>query len=149
MQPFVEQDVGAGRNILPRRERAGLLLVRRRLGLVVQVFADAAGAGIAIAAEQRLQLLEQIGLRAEMAEMLVAGPRLLLHPRAHFEAIVAMEGIALDQRGLDVLATEDLGERAHHGRRPGAGGAGDGDDRVLDGHGGKFPVRRCGTGSGR
>src|SRR3977135_1361764 len=78
-----------------------------------------AGAGLAVVAEDVLQLLEQVGLRAEVAEVLVALLALLLHLRAHLDAVVAMKRIALDRGGGDLLATEDVFERPLH--RGGAG----------------------------
>ena len=47
----------------------------------------------------------------------------------HRLAVVAVEGVALDERRLDLLAAEDLLEDALHGGRAGARRAGDRDDR--------------------
>lgn len=69
------------------------------------------GAGLAIVAERPLQLFEKVGLGAEMAEMLVAALGLLRHLRAHLGAVVAMERVAFDVDGVDVLTEEYLLKR--------------------------------------
>ena len=93
--------------------------IRGGVFLLVQIFARLARSRLAVDAEQRLELLEQIGLGAEMAEIaLVVGVR-LFHPRVHVVAIVAMEGIAIDDRRVDALAPKDLLKGRRHG-----GGAG-------------------------
>ena len=56
-----------------------------------------------------------------MAEMLVAALGLLRHFRAHLDAIVAMEGVALDIGRGDLFAAEDVLEGLLHRRRAGAG----------------------------
>ena len=98
---------------------------------IVQVLADLAAAGGAIALEQGFELGDQIGVRAEMAEVGIAFGFLDLQLGAHALAVVAMEGIALGNRRLDLFATEDVLERLHHRRGAGAGAAGNGDDRML------------------
>ena len=50
VQALIEQQVGAGRNVLPGGEGAGRLVVGRCFQVVVQVFADLAHSGLAIAA---------------------------------------------------------------------------------------------------
>jgi hypothetical protein len=81
-----------------------------------------------------LQLLEQIGLGAEMAEMPVALFRLLQHFLPHFGAVVAVERVAFDISRSHVLAAEDVLERLLHRRGASAGRAGHGDDGVPTGH---------------
>ncbi len=78
------------------------------------------GAGFAVIAEHALQLFEQIGLGAEMAEVLVAALGLLRHFRPHFDAVVTVEGIAFDIGRSDLFAAEDILERLLHRRRAGA-----------------------------
>ncbi len=56
VQPLVEQQVGAARQILPRRERADRSAVPLSFVLVVNVVARAAAAALAVAAEHFLQL---------------------------------------------------------------------------------------------
>jgi hypothetical protein len=56
-----------------------------------------------------------------MAEMLVAALGLLSHFRAHLNAVVAVEGVALDIGGGDLLAAEDVFKRLLHRGRAGAG----------------------------
>jgi hypothetical protein len=88
----------------------------------------------AIGGEGLLELFEEIVFRAEVAEMLVAfrlGGGL---PVAHVLAVVAVEGVALDEDGIHLLAPKNLLEGAPHGRRAAAGRPGDRDDGVLDGH---------------
>ena len=99
VQPFVEQQIGPRRNVLPRREGARLLPVGRRFLVVVEVFAHLPGAALAIRTEQFLEILEEIRLRAEMAEPLELAARHLREFRAHLLAVVAMEGVAFDDRG--------------------------------------------------
>jgi len=53
----------------------------------------------------------------------------------HLGAGVAVEAVALDDGGVDVLAVEDGFEGVLDRRGPRAGRAGDRDDRVLHGHG--------------
>ena len=72
VQAFVEQQVGAVGHVFPGREGARLLAVGRGLLGVVQVLAALAGAGFGVVAKQRLQLVEQVVLGAEVAEVLVA-----------------------------------------------------------------------------
>ncbi len=93
VQPLVEQEVRFGRNILPRRECAGRLLVRDSLFIVVEVLAVSATAVDSVVAEQRLKLFEQVGGGTEMAEGVVARRGLLGHPLRHRGAVVAVEGI--------------------------------------------------------
>src|SRR5712664_918672 len=70
-----------------------------------------------------------------MAEMVVTFRSLLGHHPAHFLTVIAMEGVALDIHGLDLLASEDLFERVPDGRGAGARRPGHGDYRMLSGHG--------------
>src|SRR5262249_54968377 len=78
---------------------------------------------------------EQIGLGAEMAEVPVATLGLARHLHAHFGAVIAMERIALDIDGVDLLAMKDLLKCPLDRRGAGAGRTCDRDDRVLSGHG--------------
>ena len=135
VQPFVKQQVGVGRQVLPVGEGARRLAVGPRLLLAVQVTAGAAAAGLGVAAEQRLELHEEVVLRAEMAEVRIAASRLLGHLLAHRRSVVAVEGVAFDERGLDPLAAKDLVEGLRHRGGAGSRGAGDGDDGVADRHG--------------
>src|SRR5215831_10408346 len=92
------------------------------------------GAGLAVVAKRLFQILEQVGLRAEMAEVLVAAIRLLRHLGTHFAAVVAVKRIALDVDGVDALAVEDLLEGAFDRGRARARGTRDRNDRMLSGH---------------
>ena len=120
-----------GRELLPLGEGAGGHAVILCLALVVDVMARAPLAGAAVFGEHRLQLVEQVGLRAEMAEMAIALRLRLRHRALHAGAVEAVEGIAVDERRGDVLATKNLLERAAHRGGAGARGAGDGDDRMA------------------
>jgi len=91
-------------------------------------------AGRGVVGEELLQLVEQVGCRSEVAELVVPESRFGSHALGHPGAVVAMEGIALDERGVDVLAPEDLGERLRDRGRPGARGPGDRDDRMEGRH---------------
>ena len=107
--------------------------VTRRARQVQQVAARAAAAVLAVGAELLLELGPLVGVRPEVAHrdaLRVAALDALVHlaPR------VAMEGVALDHRGADALAPEDVLEHARDGRRAGAARAGDDDDRVLPRH---------------
>ena len=119
VQAFVEQQVGVFRQRTPFGEGAGRRAVKPGFVLVVNVMTRGAGAGLAVVAEDVLQFLEQVGFRAEVAEVLVAVLALFLHPGAHLDAVVAMKRIALDIGCGDLLAAEDVLERLLH--RSGAG----------------------------
>src|SRR5690606_11472980 len=90
--------------------------------------------GFSVGLEQALEFFEQIRLRSEVAEVHVAARERLGHLLLHRHAVVAMKAVALDERGGDALAPENLLEGLHHGRRAGARGAGHGNDRVHGGH---------------
>src|SRR6476646_2507810 len=70
-----------------------------------------------------------------MAEILVPILLRLDHFRPHFRAVVAMEGVALDNCGGDTLAAEDLLEGCLHRGRSRARRTCDRDDRVFSRHG--------------
>ena len=120
MQAFIEQQIGLLRQRAPFGERAGLGAVQLGLVVVVDVMTGGSGAGFAVVAKHPLQFLEQIGFGAEMAEVLVAALGLLRHFRPHFDAVVAMEGVALDIGRGYLLAAEDILEGLLHRRRAGA-----------------------------
>src|SRR5690606_38166576 len=116
----------------------------RRLRIVVQVSAVASVPGFAVVAKGLLELLEEIRLLAEVAEVPIPGGLLLGEHPAHLRAVVSMEAVAFDECGLEVLAPKDVLEGARDRRRPGAGGSGDRDDRMLDGHTGCLRLRWSG-----
>src|SRR6185312_2718565 len=132
---LVEQQVRIALYVLPPGERARLLRMTCGLHVVVQVLAYLARTALCIAAEELLQLGEQVRLRPEVTEALIAtGDRLrqlLLHPGA----IVAMEAVALDEGRLQTLAAEDLLEGFAHRSGASPRGACDCDDRMTRGHG--------------
>src|SRR5512143_3982275 len=66
---------------------------------------------------------------------MVAGGRGFGHLRLHLLAVVAMERVAFDDRGLDALAPEDVLEGPGNGRRAGARGTGDRDHGMPLRHG--------------
>ena len=135
VQAFVEEKLAVARlQHLPGRERAGRRVVELRLREVVHVVARLAGAVQRVVLKRALQTVEQVGVRAEMAEVGIAGLRLARHGRAHVLAIKAVKGVTLDVDGLHRLAPEDLLERPADGGRPRAGGSGDGDDGVGGRH---------------
>ena len=134
VQSLVEEQVAVRVDVLPRCERPGLLPVGLGLLRIVQVLADLAAAVLAVLAEQGLQLLEQVRLRREMAEVVVAflagGRRCGLH----LLSVVPVERVALHDRRVDLLAPEDVLEGPGHRGRARAGRAGDDDDRMLSRH---------------
>ena len=69
-----------------------------------------------------------------MAEVLVAALGLLGHFGAHLGAVVAMEGVALDIGGRDLLAAEDVLERLLDRRGAGARRARDRNDGMTARH---------------
>jgi hypothetical protein len=95
----------------------------------------AAGAVLAELLENGLQFFQQVRFRAEMAEVVVAFFCLFGHHALHFDAVVAMEGVAFDEGCIDAFAAENAFESSLYRGGPGARGAGDRDDGVLDGHG--------------
>ena len=111
----------------------GSAVLRGLLG-VMDVGPRAALAGQRIAAEELLELAEQVGLGPEVAEVAVARGLGLLHLLAHLGAVVAVEGIALDDRGVDQLAPEDPLEGRLDRARARAGGTGHGDDGMSRRH---------------
>jgi hypothetical protein len=100
----------------------------------VQVFSHPPAAGSAIGLEQLLEFGEQIRLRSEVAQVLVAFGFRSADPRAHLEPRVTVEGIAFDDLRPQPFAIEDVLETFHDRGRTGPGGAGDRDHRVLCGH---------------
>jgi hypothetical protein len=134
VQAFVKQQVGVVGQLLPLGEGAGLLLVGRGLDRVMQVLAAQPRAGFGVAAEQPLELGEEVVLGPEVAEVLVAAVLGLELARAHLLAVEAVEAVALDHRGGDLLAAKDVLERARDRRGAGAGRSGDRDDGVSLAH---------------
>ena len=130
VQSLVEEQVGARLDVRPGGEGAGLLLVGLGLLLVVQVLAQLSLARLPVGAKQRLQLLEEVGIRTEMADLAVAPLVRFLDELAHLEPVETVEGVALDDLRLDLLAAEDVLERVGDGGRSGARRPGDRDDRV-------------------
>ena len=135
VQALVEQAVGTLRQIFPVGERAlGAPPARGLLG-VVDVVAAGAGRGLAVASEQFLEFVEQIGFGAEVADAALAVRLGALDQPFHLLARVAVETVALDDRRVDILAVEDRFEGVLDGGRAGAGRTGHRDDRVLHRHG--------------
>src|SRR5690606_474623 len=136
VQTFVEEHVGVRVRFRPWREGPRVLAVRARFGGVMQVLADSTAAAGAVVTEALRQLLQQIRLRTEMAEVSLAARFTLLQSRAHRLAVIAMERVAFDHRRLDLFAAEHVVEAAHDCGRAGPGGAGHGHDGMLRGHAG-------------
>src|SRR5690606_35276222 len=113
---------------LPLGERSRLLPIRSRFLVVVQVATAAPAAALAIGLEQAIELLEQVGVRPEMAEVVVAARQRLGHRFFHALAVIAMEAVALYKRRRNRLATKDLLEGPHDRCRTGPRGTGDGND---------------------
>ena len=134
MQALVEEQVAVLVNRFPLGERAHWAAEARGLGVVVNVVAGAPRARCGVGPEHVLELAQQVGLHAEMAEVVVALGFRDGDCVAHFSAVVAMEGIALDRRGSSAFASEDLVEGVLDRGRASARRAGDGDDGVLCAH---------------
>jgi len=105
-----------------------------RLLLAVQVVAFLAAAGLAVDPKHLLQLVEQVGLGAEVAEVLALFVS-LGHRLAHGHAVVAVEAVPLDHDRCDFIPVEDMLEGAFDSGGAGARGAGYSDDGMLLGHG--------------
>ena len=89
---------------------------------------------LAIFLEQLFQLAEQICLGTEMADRPAAVFLGFGDGLFHFLAVETMVAIAFDEGGLDPLTPENVGEGVFNRGCSGAGRAGDGDDRVFNGH---------------
>ena len=139
VQAFVKEKVRTWLKLLPRCEGPGQAAVLLKLEQVMNVGARAPAASLRIGAECRLELLEQIGVVAEVTVMVVAVCRRLQHPLLHIGAVPAVERVAFDINRTDLLAAEDLLESSLDRGRPGAGRAGDSDDGMLDRHRVKSP----------
>jgi hypothetical protein len=131
VQSLVEEQVAVRVDVLPWCERPGLLPVGLGLLRVVQILADLAAAVFAVLAKQGLELLEQVGLGREMAEVVIAfsvGDR---RRGLHLLPVVPVERVALHDRRVYLLAPEDVLEGSGHRGRARPGRAGDNDDRML------------------
>src|SRR5262249_52342894 len=104
---------------------------------------DPPAAGLAVAAEQLLELNEQIGIRPEVAEAMIAALHRARQPLLHLRPIVAMEAVALDERGTHLVAAEYLLERPADRGSSGTRGTCHGNDWVSGGH--CKPSRRSGV----
>ena len=135
MQTLVEEQVGARGDRFPGGELAGIQLGAKATVVVgglfsaVQVIALLAATVAAVVAEQFLQLVEQVGLRAEMGEVFAGGLGLghrFLH-RPPLEAVVA---VTLHHRRHNALPLEDVLEGALYGAGARSRGTGNRNDRV-------------------
>ena len=134
VQPLVEQQFGILRQILPGRESAGRPTVGFRFRHVVDVMPRASGPLLAVFAEQGLELVEQVGAGAEVAEIDVALAHLFGHRLLHAGAVVAVERVAFDEGGDYALAAKNLIERPSHRGGAGARRTGDRNDGMFDRH---------------
>src|SRR3984893_12213742 len=134
MQAFVEQQVAVGRHRLPVGESARVAAEFLGLGPVMRVATHLAATGRAILGKGAGQLLEEIGFRAEMADLRTDAAIGSLHALAHLDAVIAVKGIALGDLRLDAFAPEDVREALHDRGGSRAGGSGHRDYGMLDGH---------------
>ena len=134
MQALVEQQVAVGRHRLPVGESARVAAELLGLGRVVNVATDLAATGRAVLGERVGQLPEEICFRPEMADLRTAATVGSLHALAHLDAVVAVEGIALDHLRLDAFTPEDVREAVHDGSGSRARGSSHRDYGMLDGH---------------
>ena len=149
VQALVEEQIGLRRDVFPRRERSGRLPVRRRFGIVVEIFADSAGPGLAVGPEELLEFFEEVAVGTEVAEEASAALA-LRHLLAHLGAVVAVKRVTLDDRGRHALAPEDLLKDRLDGGRARTGRTGDREHGKLCGHGCagfSLPTRRRGRAS--
>ena len=134
MEPFIEQQIGVVGQRDPLRECSGLAPVTCCLRFVMDIVAGHPDASFAIIPKRFLEFLEQICLRAEVAEVFVASLGFFGHALAHLSTVVPVKRITLDKGSLDVLAMENLLEGTLDGGRAGAGRSCDRDNRMLSGH---------------
>src|SRR5712664_678261 len=135
VKPLVKEQIGFSREGLPFCKGSGRRAKTLRFRSIVNVMSGATLAVLCIVSEHGFQVFKEVGLGSEMAEMMITLCSLLGHHLAHFLTVIAMEGVALDIHGLDLLASEDLFERVPDGGRAGTRRAGYGDNRMLSGHG--------------
>jgi adenylate kinase len=141
MQAFVEQDVGAGGNVFPRRELARLQAGPEAgvefcsLGSTMHVITALAHPGFAVLAEGFLDLVEVICFRAEMAGGTLIVPVRLFDGILEFGAGQAVKAVAFQNGGFYAFTTENLLESTLDRRRTRTGRSGDGDHGMLLGHG--------------
>ncbi len=95
MQPLVKEQIRSQGDVFPRCEGSRLLPAEPTLFRIMKVLACLRDPGLAVDAQESLDLCEEIRFGTEMAEGGVSGCvlRLIL---AHLGAVVAMEGVALD-----------------------------------------------------
>ena len=135
MQAFVKQHIGVCCNVFPRGEGAWLLLVGGSLLGVVQVLAGPPLAALAVAAKEVFNLAKEVVFCAEVAEVLVTLQLGLGGAALHFQAVVAVKAVALDDGGFDAFASKNVGKGAGDGAGARPGRSGDGDDGMTFRHG--------------
>ncbi len=135
VQPLIKEEIGFPGQVFPSGERAGRLAVARRLRFIVQIATEFPAAAFPIRAKQVFELGEQIRIRPEVAEMVIAAIQGLSHLQLHLRAVVAMQAVSLDEGGFHLLPAKYLLEGAHDRGRAGSGGTCDSNDRVPGGHG--------------
>ncbi|HJZ50880.1 MAG TPA: hypothetical protein VJ228_01705 [Candidatus Acidoferrales bacterium] len=120
VQPFVEKQIGPFGKRFPLREGPGRRAIFLGLHGIVYVMSRVASATLTVFAEHTFQVLEKVGLRTEMAEMMIALRSLFRHHPPHLQAVVAMKRVAFDIECLHLLAAENLLERIPDGCSPSA-----------------------------
>jgi hypothetical protein len=136
VEAFIEEKVGVGGDGFPGGELARLQVgaqagvVLGRLLHRVEVVTALAAAGFAVGAEQFLELVEDVGLGAEVGEVLAAGLG-LRHGLLHGPPLEAVEAVPFHHRRDDALPGEDVLEGPFHGAGSRSGGTGDSHDRVT------------------
>ena len=152
MQSLVEKHIRFFRQINPFGECPRCGAVTLGFFFVMDIVAAFATTGFTILAEEIFQIGEQVGFRAEMTEVIVAGGCPFFHLGLHCLAIIAVETVALDDFGVDFFAPENVLKRARDRRGAGARRASNGDDGMLERHV-TFPLSlndiRCATQSAR
>ena len=134
VQPFVEQQVGISGQRLPRGEATRRYAEVGRFLVIVNVEASLTLSCLAVLPEQSFQFLDQIGLRSEVAEMLITSRLFLGHPGDHRRTIMTVIAVPRDDSGVEVLSTENMLKGMRDRRGSGARRPSDGNDGVFDRH---------------
>jgi hypothetical protein len=91
----------------------------------VQIVALFAGTGLSVGLEQLFQLVEAVGLRSEVAHMLIC------YLDSHLGAVITVVAVPLDNGGFDTITEEDMLEGAFDGSGAGTRGSRYGNDWMF------------------
>src|SRR5260221_11897500 len=96
MKALVREQFGVFREGLPFRKRSGRRTKTLRLRGVVNVMPGATLALLCIVSKHRLQILKEVDLGPEMAEMMVTIRSLFGQHPEHFRTVISMQCVHLD-----------------------------------------------------